>query len=58
MCLICVELTKNKLTSIEARRNLGEMHTTLKKEHIQELLKLIWEKEDEEYEAMWDTGSD
>ena len=58
MCLICVELTKNKLTSIEARRNLGEMRTTLKKEHIQELLKLIWEKEDEEYEAMWDTGSD
>ena len=58
MCLICVELTKNKLTSIEARRNLGEMHTTLKKEHIQELLKLIWEKEDEEYEAMWDTWSD
>ena len=58
MCLICVELTKNKLTSIEARRNLGEMHTTLKKEHIRELLKLIWEKEDEEYEAMWDTGSD
>jgi hypothetical protein len=58
MCLICVELTKNKLTSLEARRNLGEMSTTIKKDHIHEILQLIWKKEDEEYEAMWATGSD
>ncbi len=58
MCLICVELTKNKLTSLEARRNLGEMSTTIKKDHMQDILKLIWEKEDEEYESMWATGSD
>ena len=48
MCLICVELTKDKLTSAEARRNLGEMRTSLTKEHVLELLHLIWQKEDEE----------
>jgi hypothetical protein len=48
MCLLCVELTKNKLTSQEARRNLGEMHVDFDKEHILELLKKIWELEDEE----------
>ena len=53
MCLICVELTKNKLTAVEARRNLGEMYTDLSKEHIHEVLRLIWDKEDEEY-AHWD----
>jgi len=58
MCLICVELTKNKLTSHEAKRNLGEMSTTIKKDHMQDILKLIWKKEDEEYESMWATGCD
>ena len=58
MCLICAELTKNKLSSVEARRNLGELRSTLKKDHILELLRLIWRKEDEEYESMWDEGSD
>jgi len=58
MCLICVELTKNKLTSLEARQNLGEMSTTIKKEHMHEILSLIYKKEDEEYESMWATGSD
>ena len=49
MCIICVDLIKNKLNSLEARRNLDEMHTTLKKEHVHEVLQLIWKKEDEEY---------
>jgi len=53
MCLICVELTKNKLTAVEARKNLGEMYTDLSKEHIHEILRLIWKKEDEEY-VRWD----
>ena len=48
MCLICIELTKNKLTSAEARRNLGEVYTTLEKDHILEILKLVWDKEDAE----------
>jgi len=50
MCLLCVELTKNKLTSREARRNLGEMHVDFEKEHILELLKKIWELEEREKE--------
>ena len=48
MCLICVELKKNKLTSHEARRNLGELFEGMEKEHVKEVLKLIWEKEDNE----------
>jgi len=58
MCLICVELTKNKLTSLEARRSHNEMRKTRKKEHMHGSLSLIYKKEDEEYESMWATGSD
>ena len=53
MCLICVEITKDKLTSMEARRNLGEMHYGMTKEHILKVLKLIWKKEDQEEEQCW-----
>ena len=55
MCIICVELKKDKLTSVEARRNLGEMRDHIKQDHILELLRLIWEKEDDE---LWEVGSD
>ena len=48
MCLICVDLQKDKLTSKEARRNLGETYKSLDKDHTLEVLRLIWEKEDEE----------
>tara|TARA_R110002110_G_scaffold333944_1_gene545022 strand:+ start:411 stop:587 length:177 start_codon:yes stop_codon:yes gene_type:complete len=58
MCLICVELTKNKLTAFEARRNLGEMRLDLKKDHILEILKLIWQKEDEDEDQYAAVGSD
>jgi hypothetical protein len=47
MCLICVELSKNKLTPQEARRNLGEWVNVLDKEHRYEVLRNIWKKEDE-----------
>ncbi len=50
MCLICVEMTKNKLTSKEARSNLRETYKTLPKEHVYEVIKMIWKKEDEEAE--------
>lgn len=49
MCIICVELEKDKLTSKEARRNLDEFREILEKEHKLEVLKLIWKKEDEEF---------
>tara|TARA_R100001443_G_scaffold116064_2_gene135473 strand:- start:81 stop:266 length:186 start_codon:yes stop_codon:yes gene_type:complete len=48
MCIICVDLEKDKLTWKEARRNLNEFSDTLDKEHKLEVLKKIWEKEDEE----------
>tara|TARA_B100000287_G_scaffold260647_1_gene245169 strand:+ start:339 stop:527 length:189 start_codon:yes stop_codon:yes gene_type:complete len=49
MCLICAELKQDKLTAIEARRNLGELYSTMDKNHVHEVLKMIWDKEDEEY---------
>ena len=48
MCLICIDLQKGRLTWKEARKNLGETHTELEREHILEVLKLIWKSEDEE----------
>ena len=50
MCLICIDLQKDKMTSKEARKNLGETYKTLDKDHTLKILKLIWEKEDEECE--------
>ena len=59
MCLICVELSKNKLTPIEARRNLGEWVHVIEEEHRIEVLREIWKKEDEEErELISDWGSD
>jgi len=63
MCLICAQLKNDKLTSAEARANLGELQTELDKEHIHEILRLIWRKEDKEWEDLaWgdlsDVGSD
>jgi len=47
MCLICVELSKDKLTPLEARRNLGEMIDVVEEDHRIEVLQAIWKKEDE-----------
>jgi antitoxin component of MazEF toxin-antitoxin module len=58
MCLICVELANNKLTSIEARRNLKEVAETLERSHIEDVLQSIWSKEDEEYQSMWPDETD
>jgi hypothetical protein len=49
MCIICVDIRKDKLTSKEARRNLGELYTAMERDHIYEVLRLIWRKEDQEY---------
>ena len=54
MCLICVEMTKDKLTSLEARRNLGEMYHGMTKDHVLKVLKMIWNKEDQEDQEYWD----
>ena len=58
MCLICVQIRQDKLTAEEARQNLGELYLNMDKEHIHKVLKLIWQKEDEEYLALCDYGSD
>ena len=58
MCLICVQIEQDKLTTKEARQNLGELSLNMDKKHIHEVLKLIWQKEDEEYESLSDVGSD
>ena len=44
MCIICIELEKDKLTIEEARRNLGEMWSSLD-EHAEEVVAFINEKE-------------
>ena len=46
MCMICAELAKNTLTVKEARRNLGEVYTELDRDHVHEILRLLWQKED------------
>ena len=48
MCLICVELAKGKLTSLEARRNFTELKSSLDDRHRLEVLELIWKKEEDE----------
>lgn len=48
MCLICFELSKDALTPMEARRNLGEMIHLIEEDHRIEVLQEIWKKEDEE----------
>ena len=48
MCLICVELAKNTLTSIEARRNFAEMKSQIDEQHRSQILQRIQMKEDEE----------
>ena len=48
MCLICVELAKNTLTSIEAKRNFVEMRSQIDAQHRSEVLQRIQMKEDEE----------
>ena len=37
MCLICVDLAKEKLTAKEARRALGEMRMKIDRDHIAEV---------------------
>jgi hypothetical protein len=47
VCVICEGLKKNKLTWQEARKSLGSMYEKIKKDHRLEIIKLIWEKQDE-----------
>ena len=44
MCIICIQLEKDKLTAHEAHRNLSEMKEALPEEHIQEVEEAIYNK--------------
>ena len=58
MCIICVDIQKEKMTSLEARRNLNEMYKSLPNEHILDVLKLIWKLEDEAYKNEKEDNND
>ena len=47
MCIICIDIEKERLTLKEARRNFGEMSSTLG-EHAKEVEELISKLEIEE----------
>ena len=47
MCIICVELEKDKLSPLEALINLGEMAEVVGQDHVLEVLDLVKEKEEE-----------
>lgn len=48
MCIICVDIQKDRLSAREARRNLGEMRASLDPEHVAEVEQLIEETEENE----------
>ena len=48
MCIICVEFEMSKLTIEEARRNLAEMSSVLDAEHVEEIERVLDEKEIEQ----------
>ena len=62
MCMICVDIQKEKMTGDEGYRALGEMYQTLEAGHAAEVEKLLFEKmlddlflvEDDELEQTFD----
>jgi hypothetical protein len=48
MCLICIDLAREKLTAAEAFRNLGEMWEEMDEEHLMKLAHKIYDLEQKE----------
>ena len=44
MCIICVQLDKETLTTREAWRNLNEMKYSMDEEHTMEVMDKLWDK--------------
>ena len=44
MCIVCIDLEKETLTTREAWRNLNEMKDSMDEEHIQEVVDKIWDR--------------
>lgn len=49
MCIICVELEKNKLSPWEARQNIKEMSEKIDEKHLKEVEKKIFQLENENF---------
>jgi len=60
MCMICIDLEKQKLSTREAFKNLNEMYESLGREHAQEVIEKLWDRlhsrmEDDDKELdLWD----
>jgi hypothetical protein len=48
MCMICVELAKQKMTAAEGRRALGEMREAMDRAHVAEVESKLAEAEQTE----------
>lgn len=48
MCLICFDFEMSRLTVTEARRNLREMASSIDEEHVEEIERILTEKEIEQ----------
>ena len=51
MCMICIDLMKGKLNSMEALRNMGEIVPQLDEAHLKQVLQKIQQKMLEEDKA-------
>lgn len=54
MCILCVELEKDKMNMHEAYSNLIEMENSISEEHYSEVISLL----DEKYKDIFDTFID
>ena len=50
MCIICIEIDKDRLTFLEAQRNVGEMWEGIDRHHRDDVVKKLIELEKRERE--------
>ena len=53
MCIICIDIEKNKLTPLEALHNFVEMADSMEEEHVEEVSDLIYEYIDKSGFCIW-----
>jgi len=54
MCIICVHYEKEKMSTQEATRALGEMRAAMDPEHVEEVEKMLLENAEPEEEVFGD----
>ena len=64
MCIICIDLERERLSTQEAFRNLNEMYDSLGEEHVLEVVEKLFDRihsrmndEDEELDLWDDLGN-